>query len=190
MTGPDSKRSGTTRSGTQARTSSPRRELTASLLLVATGAVLLLVSAGRAWEPVTTAVPDSPTAHVARTGSDIAQTGVVGVLALAGVVGLVAASGWARRAVALVLVVAAALAVAAVVRFLGAPGPAAWAGPTAGLLGAALVALGAGAALVRGGHWPGMSSRYDREAAPEGPARGLWEAMDRGTDPTEIPGNR
>jgi hypothetical protein len=122
--------------------------------------------------------------QVARTGSDIAHTGVVGLLALAGVVGLVAASGWARRAVALVLLVAAAGAAAAIFRFLGSAGPASWAGPAAAALGALLVAAGAGAALARGGHWPGMSSRYDRQTATEAPARGMWEAMDRGTDPT------
>jgi hypothetical protein len=179
-----------TASGTTAQAPSPRRELVGSLLLVATGAVLLLVSSGRSFEPAPGVSGDSPTVQVARTGSDLANTGVVGLLALAGVVGLVAASGWVRRAVALVLLVAAAAAAAAVVRFLAGSGPAAWAGPVAALLGALLVAAGGGAALARGGHWPGMSSRYDRRTAPEAPARGMWEAMDRGSDPTDVPGER
>ena len=53
-----------------------------------------------------------------------------------------------------------------------------------------LALAGAGALTVlRGRSWPGLGQRYDAPAprpVPEGPPteRALWEALDRGEDPT------
>jgi uncharacterized membrane protein (TIGR02234 family) len=59
-----------------------------------------------------------------------------------------------------------------------------------------LVLLAAGAlTVVRGRHWPGMSSRYETPAARASretasvreqstTPKGLWDALDRGEDPT------
>ncbi|MGE7467635.1 Trp biosynthesis-associated membrane protein [Brevundimonas sp. NPDC003935] len=44
-------------------------------------------------------------------------------------------------------------------------------------------------AIVRGGRWAGMSARYDRGAgkarAEVKDDRALWDALDRGDDPTD-----
>jgi uncharacterized membrane protein (TIGR02234 family) len=76
---------------------------------------------------------------------------------------------------------------------------AAWAWPAITVAGG-LVLLAAGVlAVARGGRWPGMSARYDRPRPSSGggsepPAerpgaaeRSLWDALDRGVDPTDGP---
>ncbi|MGW2222707.1 Trp biosynthesis-associated membrane protein [Nonomuraea sp. NPDC001684] len=77
--------------------------------------------------------------------------------------------------------------------------------PVVAGLGALLLLAGGVLAAVRGGRWAGMSSRYDRAAdATDERAGGrpgavaatarrghedreLWDALDRGDDPTESP---
>jgi uncharacterized membrane protein (TIGR02234 family) len=68
--------------------------------------------------------------------------------------------------------------------------------PAVAVLGGGLLAASGGAAALRGRHWPRMSGRYD---APPGSGTGrrstsqpigttgaaLWDALDRGHDPTE-----
>ncbi|NUP54079.1 MAG: Trp biosynthesis-associated membrane protein, partial [Catenulispora sp.] len=59
--------------------------------------------------------------------------------------------------------------------------------------GGVLIALAGLAAVLRGAAWPGMSSRYENAAAKSSPAaradtgtaKDLWDALDRGEDPTE-----
>jgi uncharacterized membrane protein (TIGR02234 family) len=64
--------------------------------------------------------------------------------------------------------------------------------------GGVLVVLAGAAAIARGGAWPGMSSRYENAAPAVGrtahdhraagtgsTAKDLWDALDRGEDPTE-----
>ncbi|MEU8267322.1 TIGR02234 family membrane protein [Sphaerisporangium sp. NPDC049002] len=80
---------------------------------------------------------------------------------------------------------------------------AAWAWPGVATAGG-LVLLAAGVlAVLRGAMWPGMSDRYDRSAPSLGGAsrtgsapapersgraeRALWDALDRGVDPTDVP---
>jgi uncharacterized membrane protein (TIGR02234 family) len=74
-----------------------------------------------------------------------------------------------------------------------------WAWPALTVLGGVVLLAGGVVAALRGGRWTGMSSRYDRQGsttggseargAPPGPAsdRELWDALDRGTDPTTDP---
>ena len=59
-------------------------------------------------------------------------------------------------------------------------------------LGGVLVVLAGVATVVRSATWPGMSSRYENaatrataHAADTGSAKDLWDALDRGEDPTE-----
>lgn len=71
----------------------------------------------------------------------------------------------------------------------------AWPAVTIG--GLVLVAVGAGVVLLRGADWSGLSSRYERPgtppaagasgsgAAPPTSAGDLWQALDRGDDPTD-----
>jgi uncharacterized membrane protein (TIGR02234 family) len=69
--------------------------------------------------------------------------------------------------------------------------------PVVAVLGGCVLAVGGAVAVARAGRWPGMSDRYDRPgsrsadagrtSAEAGRARGeraLWDAIDRGADPT------
>ncbi|GAA2661536.1 MULTISPECIES: Trp biosynthesis-associated membrane protein [Actinosynnema] len=103
----------------------------------------------------------------------LAGAGVAAVLALGGVV---------RRALGAVLAVVGLLAVVVGVGDLPASGP------VVGLLGA-LTVVGAGVLLlVKGGRMPRMGDRYETPAARKpsaDPERELWNALERGDDPTE-----
>lgn len=143
----------------------------------------------------------------------------VGVLLLAGVAGIVATKGVARRALAVVLLVAAVagswacidvgsgLPANATNRLSDSLGmaPVAMEGSTWWLVavgGLALAGASAGATVLRGARWPAMGGRYERstpaaaaqrngtsvpsEGAELSPAQ-LWDALDRGEDPTTAP---
>ncbi|MFC9089671.1 Trp biosynthesis-associated membrane protein [Nocardiopsis dassonvillei] len=194
--------------------SSPRvrREYGLAMLALAAGAGLLLAAAGRQWATGELAAP-GPVAPVSveLTGTDLtgALSGL-GWAGLAGIAGLYATRGWGRRAVGLLVALGGAAALNAV---WGATRPgallAAMADSTTDTAGAAqvaadprLLALGpamavAGAVLLvaaglvsvlRAPAWPGMGTRYDRDAAPratrsETPSD-LWRSLDAGDDPT------
>lgn len=189
-----------------------RRELTAVVLTAFLGGVLAWAAAGRPWATATIGAAPN-TVKVAATGDDLsAGVTALGLTALAGALALVATRRTARRLVGVLLV--AAGAGAAVYAFgergashagrvladkAGAKGIASgtvdphlapwWA---LAAFGGVLVALAGLVAVVRGAAWPGMSSRYENAAA-KGAARGadtgsakdLWDALDRGEDPTE-----
>jgi uncharacterized membrane protein (TIGR02234 family) len=194
-----------------------RREYGAATLAMVAGAALLLAAAGRQWATGELAVP-GPVAPlpVDLTGTDLTGTPTgVGWAGLAAVAGLYAARGWARRAIGLltaaggVLVLGAvwtatrpgALADAVAAQASDAGGAAqAAADPHLGALGPAMAAAGGVALLlsglfaaVRAPAWPGMGTRYDRDAAPrqhqaETPSD-LWRSLDAGDDPTlDAPG--
>ncbi|WP_436891905.1 Trp biosynthesis-associated membrane protein [Nocardiopsis dassonvillei] len=182
---------------------------------MAAGAGLLLASAGRVWAAgdLTAAGPVAP-APVEITGGDL--TGAlagIGWAALAGIAGLYAARGWARRLVGALLALGGGYALAAVAaavrpgaltgaadtaaaagtaRAAGTPDLLA-AGPAMAAAGAALILLAGVLALVRSPAWPGMGTRYDRDAAPRANPTGtpadLWKSLDAGDDPTlDAPG--
>ncbi|WP_341770900.1 Trp biosynthesis-associated membrane protein [Actinocrispum wychmicini] len=106
------------------------------------------------------------------------------LLALAGIAGVLATSGWARRVVGGVVVLAGVAA--------------GWAGLDGGLghglwarvvaLLAALALVVAGVVLVRSGHrMPRLGARYQTPAAAranETPEKELWRALSEGQDPT------
>ena len=165
-----------------------RRELLASLGLVAVGGSLVLVAAGRPWSERVVQGAGVPAVRTLRDGTDIALAAPLGLLCLAGVVGLLAARAWLRRAVAVLVLAAGGTVGALSAAFLAASADdrrVAW--PLVCLAGAVLVVTGAAIAVVRGGRWPAMSGRYERGAAAATPARpqGLWDALDAGVDPTE-----
>ncbi|GAA3807037.1 hypothetical protein GCM10022226_28950 [Sphaerisporangium flaviroseum] len=75
-----------------------------------------------------------------------------------------------------------------------------WAWPGAAAAGGLVLAVAGLVAVARGNRWPGMSDRYERTGSPGGEAgvppkaraerpgqaeRALWDALDRGVDPTE-----
>jgi uncharacterized membrane protein (TIGR02234 family) len=153
------------------------------------------------------------------TGRDLEPlVAALGLVGLAGVVGLLATRRWGRLAVGAVLAAAGlAVAVTSVPRVAVpgaaevrdvlvdsgkaggvAPGAAvtatavpAW--PLLAALGGLLLAAGGVAVVLRGRHWPTMSTRYEKPAARPAAAptdAGLWDALDRGHDPTAPAGTQ
>lgn len=203
---------------TAAPTPRARREFALAALGLVAAAGLLLASAGRTWvSGLLTAPGPVPPVPVELTGADLtgALSGI-GWAGLAGVAGLYAARGWARRLIGLLVAAGGALALASVWRatrpgalldavtadatdaagtaqVAAAPDLAA-AGPATAAAGAALLVLAGLLAAVRSPAWPGMGTRYDRDAAPranraETPAD-LWKSLDAGDDPTlDAPGD-
>lgn len=175
--------------------------LTLALLLA--GAVALLFAGTRPWVNAETTGSGLPTVDVSITGGEALPviTGA-GLLLLAGIAGVIATGGIFRVIVGIVVLVTSAVALEAAVSF-GRRGSTAaeevareilqtsgtatvwwWlaaAGAIAGVLAGALtVALGK--------TWPTLGGRYQRRSAaksgaPSTPAQ-MWDAMDRGEDPT------
>lgn len=185
-----------------------RREPLLAALLCLVGAFLVLVAVGREWALVgvlgTGLLPDR---ELAVRGSDLVPgVRALGLVALAGVVAIPATRQWGRIVVGLVLAVVGAGVVAAVYGVVGdllsaAQGSAVVrdAGGTAGestrrtlwpyacgLGGLTITAAGLFVA-ARGRRWAALGRRYEAPAAravlPAG-ERDLWEALDRGDDPT------
>lgn len=192
------------------------RSYALALVLLAVGAGALLLSAGRVWASAAVGGAGLPTLAVAVTGSDVAPAlSALAVLALAGVAGLVATRSRGRVVVGALLVLAGAgtawIAVQFALTASGATGAGATiaqvvaerTGSPAGavvvgslwwlvaLLGGVLVAAAGVLALLRGGGWPQMGRRYERDGAqPAAPGpraarpESAWDQLDRGVDPT------
>ncbi|RCV50728.1 Trp biosynthesis-associated membrane protein [Marinitenerispora sediminis] len=188
-----------------------RREYTAALLATAAGAAALLAATAQTWASGQVAPPGpvAPAPVELAAGDVSPAAAAMGWASLAAVAALVATRGWARRGVGLLVAVFGAVAATDVWRGtrpeellraaerqataagdVGALAPAPvwpWIAAAAGLLlvGAGLLAL------LRGGGWPAMSSRYDRHSAArthrsDDPAE-LWKSLDSGADPTADP---
>ncbi len=172
--------------------------------VTAAGCLLVLLAAGRDW--VTNAHdPGGLAEMVPPTGGDLSPVlSPLALAGLAGVVAVVAARGVGRRLIGALLALcglAAALGVwtatdqEGVRTWLrennvlgGAASPvwdtvALW--PAVAGLGAALMLAGGVAAVGWGGRWAGMSRRYERVPDQVADDRALWDALDRGDDPTE-----
>jgi len=169
-----------------------RRPLAYAVLLCLAGAVLAVFAASRVWAVELTVRPEPLAAlRTPRTGGD--QLPWVPALALVGLAGagaVFATRGVPRRVIgALLAGLGVGIAAGGVTSIgsAGGAGPAAVAWPVLCGIGGLLLAAGGGWTLLRGQHWPGMSARYDRSDAghPVGPASAqVWEALDRGEDPT------
>lgn len=191
-----------------------RRELAVTVVVALLGGIIAWSAAGRPW--ATAMVGEAPTTlEVAATGNDLsAGVTALGLTALAGGLALFATQRLARRLVGVLLIAAG---VGTAVYAFGERGTshashvladkAAAKGFAAGAvsvhtaswwivaaLGGVLVVLAGACALVRGATWPGMSSRYEsaaakaaKPAADTGSSKDLWDALDRGEDPTEAP---
>ena len=108
------------------------------------------------------------------------------LVALAGAGGLIATRGVARLVVGVLLALAGVAELILLAGHLGSG----WA--VLGLAGALLVAGGGAATLWHGGRWPAMGGRYTRAASGSAEATGppagetaMWDALDRGEDPTD-----
>lgn len=160
-----------------------------AVLLCAAGAAVALLAARATWAVELTARPAPfPAERTALTGGD-RQPWVPALawVVLAGAGALLATRAAVRRAVGVLLVLAGVgIAVTAGVAAADPSGSAGW--PVLAAAGG-LAAAGAGVlALARGQRWPAMGSRYQRRARSRVPADGsperLWDALDRGEDPT------
>ncbi|GGP08080.1 Trp biosynthesis-associated membrane protein [Nonomuraea glycinis] len=175
------------------------------------GCLLVLLAAGRAW--VTDARdPGGLAEMVSPTGGDLSPVLTPLALAgLAGVVAVLAAKGAGRRVIGALLALCGLGAALGAWAATDEAGVRTWlrehnvlAGtvsqtasatwdtvviwPVLAGLGGVLMLAGGIAAVVRGGGWAGMSDRYERTPAPAAPQasddRALWDALDRGDDPT------
>ena len=188
-----------------------RRGLTTAVLLCLAGAFVVLVAAGRTWASVD--VPAGPLADArtdVHTGTDLSPgLSALGLVGLAGVVALAATRRTGRTLVGLVLLLTGAGVVAAVLSVLDdmrweelpdQPGDGLlditlWPAVT-GLGGVLLLSAGV-LTVARGRSWPALGQRYDAPAGaaatpvPRAPTdTGLWEALDRGEDPTASLGDQ
>ena len=155
-----------------------------ALLLCLVGSVLTLLAAGRTWS---TRVVDHgstlPLETIRRTGQQL-EPGLrpLALVGLAAVVALLASRRWGRVVVGLTVAgCGAAIAALALPH-----GPGTWPFLTAG---GGLLLLAAGALTAARGHrWAGLSDAYRTPAAraAEAPVtdKGVWDALDRGEDPT------
>ena len=195
----------------------PRRELAAAVVLCLVGASLVLVGVGRTWASVD--LPGGPLtggAVVALPGGALVPgVRALGLVGLAGVVALAATRRAGRVVVGGLLLLVGAGVVAAVlgpdltaaalrsdaVRSAGALSPtapvAATGWPSVTALGGLVLALAGLLTVLRGRSWPALGARYEapgahatRSDVPSAPTeRSLWEALDRGEDPTDTLGS-
>lgn len=198
---------------TQAARRAGRRELTLTVLIALLGGVMTWAAAGRPWATAT--VGEAPnTLKVAATGNNLsAAVTALGLTALAGGLALFATQRLARRLVGVLLIAAGVGAAVSAFGERGAghaahvlADKAAAKGFAAGAvsahtatwwivsaLGGVLVVVAGVSALLRGATWPGMSSRYENaatrasaaRAVDTGSSKDLWDALDRGEDPTD-----
>ena len=193
---------------------SSRRGLTTAVLLCLLGAFVVLVAAGRPW--VSVEVPAGPLADArtdVHTGTELVPgLSALGLLGLAGVVALAATRRIGRVLVGVVLVATGGGVVASVLSAYGTalaeelpdqPTDAAatlsvWSVLT--LLGGVLLVAAGVLTVARGRTWAELGQRYEAPAgaAPQTPTeqpteqpteRSLWEALDRGEDPTTTLGS-
>jgi hypothetical protein len=176
---------------------SARRELTVAVLLAVAGGALALWATTRTWADLTTPRPAPlPPVLATVTGGDAAPlAAALALVALAGGAALPAARGLLRAGVGLLLLLSGAGIAAGGITVLtgGVPGgspvtdvrlTAAW--PVLTVAGGALAAAAGLLTTVRGRRWSALGRRYEAPAATTRTheAGGLWEAQDRGEDPT------
>lgn len=187
-----------------------KRELTLAVLLCLLGASIVLVATGRVWTEVQ--VDESalaPARTVGALGTEIVPgLRALGLVALAGVVALAATRRVGRTVVGVVLAVVGAVVIVTSLTADGAQEAfrnAAQGGgqvsdvvlgtgwPLVAVLGGLLVVTAGLLVAARGRRWAALSQRYEPPATrtPEPPQdgpvaeRALWEALDRGEDPTQ-----
>jgi uncharacterized membrane protein (TIGR02234 family) len=193
-----------------------RRWFLVTLVVLAVGAGLLLLVAGRTWSTSLLGGGDVPTITVSLSGGDLMAAGAVALLVLAGIAGLLATRRAGRVVVGLLLVLAG-LGVVVVAGDFGTT----WSSTLgagddiqglvferAGIEGSLTttitpwwsVAVVAGLVVMAGGilaivtsrAWPRMGRRYERREGAERQERDVaprsaWDQLDEGVDPTAGP---
>jgi hypothetical protein len=146
-----------------------------------TGAGLALFAASRVWS-------DQPVRGTgARTGGDLLPwLPALGLAALAGAGALLATHGVARLLVGGLLALCGLGLAGGGATGVVADATSAW-WPALAAVGGLLV-LDAGVLTLRGGRsWPALGARYQRDPAGAGTEASMWDALDRGEDPTREP---
>jgi uncharacterized membrane protein (TIGR02234 family) len=179
--------------------SSTRRELGTAVLLVLAGAVLLLASSGGTWVTGVQLQPEPlPSSPVEVGGAEAAgAVRALGLVVLAAVPALAATRRSGRTVVGALLVLAGVVAAAAAVRVLADPASVvdvdaadvdATTRPLMAVAGGLVTAVAGAAVAARGRRWAALSRRYEAPSAsrptPSGEPPELWDALDRGEDPT------
>lgn len=184
-----------------------RRGYLAALAGCAISGAAVLIAAGRVWGRAALTTVTGSVDHVSATGHAAEPAlPALGIALLVLTAGVIAARGWLRRVVGLIVVSVGAsviaLAVAArpdvaaelehqafAVAHTSVPAhTSGWAVATA-LAGVLAVCCGALTVLV-GARWPALGARYDAEGArgktgsADLRAMSDWDALDRGEDPT------
>ena len=177
------------------------------LILLAAASLVILLSAVRPWLTAVEALPSPLPPRDVRLGSGDLAPGVraVGLLGLAGLLAVVAARGLLRTAVGALLALGGLLVLMQGAQVLLDPLTAAAGadtysdvsraeGPVLAVVGGLLLVLAGLLVAVRGRGWSALGRRYESPVAARGPApdatsptageRDLWEALDRGEDPT------
>jgi uncharacterized membrane protein (TIGR02234 family) len=198
--------------GAGGRPAGPRRLYGPVLLIGLLGALGVTVGAARPWISATSSVRGLPTLHTTASGADLAPlAGALGVVLLAAFGAVIATRGWVRRALGAAIVLASLVVLVAVVDPSGA-GAALRSGLSAKgwsggayrthtevwrwlVLASSVVTASAGAATFwYGGRWAVMGDRYDAPGASRRTAtrpadelseNDVWQAIDRGRDPTQ-----
>ncbi len=167
--------------------------LAVAVLAAAAGGGLALWAFGQEWTsvPVPRPVPLPPDARTQTGGQLVPWAPALAFVAVAGGIALLAVRRVGRVVVSLVLVAAGAgLVVGGAIGLDGglAGGAVAAHWPALSLFGGVLVAAAGTLGLARGSGWARMGARYEsptaRAAVPAQDAAGVWDALDRGDDPT------
>jgi len=181
------------------RVASRRQALAVAVASCALGAALALLAATRTWTvEVTHRLAPPAEVRTPRTGSVLEPwLTALALVALAGAGALLATKGRSRNLVGAILVLAGLGVLAGGVNGLASVAHVTVAWPVLAIVGAVFIVCGGGLAAVRSRAWPAMGSRYERPRAPRSPAEdqpqfigpsasdvAMWDALDRGEDPT------
>jgi uncharacterized membrane protein (TIGR02234 family) len=184
---------------------STRRELLTAVALCLLGSVLVLLAVSRTWVSYrTAAAAPLPSKSFEVIGTHLAPGArALALVGLAGTAAILATRGLGRAVVGVLVTAAGAGVMAVVVRALAdpdaamrragpfvdvhvAPGADLGPWPYVALFGALLIGIAGLVVVVRGRSWAAMSSRYDAPADRKVGEGSLWEALDRGEDPTNV----
>jgi hypothetical protein len=178
------------------------RGLRVAVLLSAVGSALVLVAVSRHWLTWDIDALTINGLHEARTGRQVVPgVAALGWAGLAGVLALVVTKSWGRRVVGVALCVVGALVMLKTADwvmskkvvtvsiagrpFLGLRVSRAW--PLVAFAGGLGVVASGALAAVRGHRWAGLGSSYEAPVArpvETTTEKGVWDALDRGDDPT------
>ncbi len=166
----------------------PRRELRVAVVLCLLGSALVLLALSHGWYSVVEGrqlTIDPVLTHVKGT-KVVSGAQALGLVGLAGAVALVATRRWGRVVVGVLVLACGVGVVVAVGRARVPSGAWGWASLT--ILGGVVLAASGALVTVRGRRWEALSSSYETPAAraeePPATDKGVWDALDRGEDPT------